>query len=615
LLQTPIRVHDLGVTESIADFLGDQPPFDALDADDLTLLAARAGEVAFPVGAVVVDAQEVLEHLWVVRSGALEVLDRGQVLDLLGVGDTFGHLSLLTRLPVGLVVRAHEASECLRIPDPRGFLSHPQRLRFGDAASVSRRRMITDHRPDRRLADVMRPVVWCGADDRVRDVADRIGAAADTCALVRLDAGIGIVTDHDFRRAVAAGRADPYSAVAPLASVPALAIDENADRAAALLRMVEHGVHHLVVTGAAGDPIGVVRAVDLTQAEIRDPLVIRSAVDSAGTLDELARAYALLPATLEELRRAGVPAFQIGAVQSAVVEAVIRRRLDLKPSATLASVRHSWLMLGSFARREPLPQSDLDTALLWADPPPDVADPADAIRAAAAEVLDDLGHCGLTPCPNGANATNPLFSRSQSAWTAAAKGWLRDPSKAGALLLSSIVVDSRPITDTALGLHIADAIRAHIRTLPFMRALLDQSLGWRPPTGFFREFVVHHSGEHRGHLDLKRGGLAPVVALGRWIAIAVGDSHGTTPERLARGAEAGLLTDDELHTLVGGFENVYSLLLDHESRAISAGETPTTYLSPKDLDSLTRRHLRETFRAIIAVQTTADQHWTRRLFR
>jgi CBS domain-containing protein len=606
------------VVDAIADFLGAQPPFDGLDADDLTRLADRAEQRAFDAGSVVVDTQDVLDHLWVVRSGALEVLDRGRVLDLLDVGDTFGHVSLLSHLPAGLVVRATAPSVCLRIPDPRGFLRQPQRLRFPDAASLSRRsRMITDYGlggRDRRLTDVMRPVVWCRADDRIRDVAELIGTAAGTCALVRLDTGLGIVTDHDFRRAVATGRVDPDAPVSALASAPALTVDETTDRATALVRMVEHGVHHLVVITPTAEPVGVVRVVDLTQAEIRDPLVIRSTIDSATTLDQLARAYALLPATIEELRTAGVRAFQIGATHSAVVEAVVRRGLELRADTALHTVRHSWLMLGSFARREPLPQSDLDTALLWADPPPDAADPAEALRAAAADVLDDLAHCGLTPCPNGANANNPLFSRSQSAWTAAAKGWLRDPTKAGALLLSAMVADSRPLTDLALGWHITDAIRTHLRTVDFMRSLLDESLGWRPPTGFFRDFVVQHSGEHRGQLDLKRGGMAPIVALGRWIAIAVGDAHGTTPDRLRRGADAGLLTGDEVDTLIGGFESVYSLLLDHESRAISAGATPTTYLRPKDVDSLTRRHLRETFRAITAVQTQADQHWIRRLF-
>jgi CBS domain-containing protein len=44
------------------------------------------------------------------------------------------------------------------------------------------------------------------------------------------------------------------------------------------------------------------------------------------------------------------------------------------------------------------------------------------------------------------------------------------------------------------------------------------------------------------------------------------------------------------------------LLMRHEVRAIRSGATPTTYLAPRDLDTLIRRHLRESFRAIALVQ-------------
>ena len=40
---------------------------------------------------------------------------------------------------------------------------------------------------------------------------------------------------------------------------------------------------------------------------------------------------------------------------------------------------------------------------------------------------------------------------------------------------------------------------------------------------------------------------------------------------------------------------------------------PSTFVSPAALDTLTRRHLRETFRAIRHVQIRADQDWIRRL--
>ncbi|WP_460494774.1 putative nucleotidyltransferase substrate binding domain-containing protein [Dactylosporangium cerinum] len=48
--------------------------------------------------------------------------------------------------------------------------------------------------------------------------------------------------------------------------------------------------------------------------------------------------------------------------------------------------------------------------------------------------------------------------------------------------------------------------------------------------------------------------------------------------------------------------------------ALRTSGTPTsTFIAPKDLDSLTRRHLRETFRAIALVQSRVDRAWLTRL--
>ena len=176
-----------------------------------------------------------------------------------------------------------------------------------------------------------------------------------------------------------------------------------------------------------------------------------------------------------------------------------------------------------------------------------------------------------------------------------------------------MVADSRPLTNPGLGRSLTATIRSHTRTRWFLRALLDEALSWKPPVGFIRDFVVHHGGEHRGEIGLKAGGLAPVVGLARWIAIAAGDASGTTVERLRRGASLRMLSRDEADTLVKGFESIYTLLLHHEVRTIRSAATPTTYLSPKNLDTLTRRHLRETFRVVAHVQERLDRDWTYRL--
>jgi CBS domain-containing protein len=58
---------------------------------------------------------------------------------------------------------------------------------------------------------------------------------------------------------------------------------------------------------------------------------------------------------------------------------------------------------------------------------------------------------------------------------------------------------------------------------------------------------------------------------------------------------------------------VYELLLRQEVAAIRAGKPFSHWIAPRDLDTLTRRHLRDSFRAISAVQAQIEGGWKTRM--
>src|SRR5579864_10796 len=124
----------------VTRFLHEHPPFDALDDAEVDRVAAaaeielhRTGETIFSQGA------EPVEHLRVVRSGAVEIVFDGRVLDLLGEGELFGHASMLSGLPTGFEARAGEDTVCYRIPADavRPLLARPDVLRFVARSIVS----------------------------------------------------------------------------------------------------------------------------------------------------------------------------------------------------------------------------------------------------------------------------------------------------------------------------------------------------------------------------------------------------------------------------------------------------------------------------------------------
>ena len=602
--------------QEFVDFLAKQPPFDALSNHDLEEIANQIEVEYFVAGTVIVSAgEEPLSHLYVVRTGSVEVLDKGNVVDELHSGDAFGHISVLTGLPPQYSVRASEDTLCYRMPDPRIFVADPTTLKFGHFGTLITRHRLTSSAlmsdAQSNVTRYMRPILWVKGDEPIREVAEKMTQAEQSFALIETRDGVGLVTDRDFRSKVGRGQLSIDSAVAEMMSFPLITVSSKVTLASAFLQMVERGVHHLAVVDEFEKPLGVVRAMDLSSVQLRNPLLIRAAIESAGSIEELSVAASLLKPSLVELHDNGIPSLHVAGLMSAIVSAILTRVLTLSGSVD-QPVPHSWLILGSIARGEPLPASDVDTAIVWADQPGDI-DASDQITNNAKRILELMEKCGLERCPNGANADNTLFTRSRSAWIEVSSAWLTDPHRAGALLLSSIAADNQPLTNTSLGRTIMENIRETTRSKDYLSDAFRFALAKKPPIGFVKDFIVDHSGENRGGLNLKEGGLSPIASLARWMAIVQGDVRGGTIERVHRASEAGLLQGEEASILVGAFTEIHQLVFDEEIAAIRAGSKPTTWVSPNSLDSLTRRHLRETFRSISSIQSTIENEWMKRL--
>ena len=149
---------------------------------------------------------------------------------------------------------------------------------------------------------------------------------------------------------------------------------------------------------------------------------------------------------------------------------------------------------------------------------------------------------------------------------------------------------------------LADTFRLAPSNPALLRMLARFALSYRPPTGFFRSLVVEHGGEHRGRLDLKHGGIIPIVDLARLAGIKAGVTSASTVSRLRAAATAGTLSPADAHTLEDALELIMTLRLEHQLRQLRGGEEPDDHVDPASLSPLMRSHLREAFRAVASIQ-------------
>ncbi len=248
-----------------------------------------------------------------------------------------------------------------------------------------------------------------------------------------------------------------------------------------------------------------------------------------------------------------------------------------------------------------MPSSDIDSAIVWFGEPSETRVRAQLI-AVGQSVVAGLERCGLRADPHDASASNPAFVRSLSSWQQAARSWIEDPTQEKALILVSVVVDSRPVWGIHTGTPLTDTFRVASHSPELLRLLARFALSYRPPTGFLRGLVVEHSGEHRGRLDLKHGGVMPIVDLARWAGMAAGVTSAPTRERLRAAAAAGTLSSTDADTLEDALEFVNGLRLEHQVDQLRAGRVPDDYIDPETLSRLTRTYLKDAFRAVASIQ-------------
>ena len=609
----------MSAVPEVVEFLLSYPPFSALSRAEVENAAASA-EIEFHLAGTEIFSQgaQASEVLRVIRAGAGEIVHDGAVLDHIGVGEMFGHASMLSGLPTGFAARAAEDTLTYRIPADAAYrlLGQPATLRYVTRSLLQDRYGIRQGRAtevDRNHlsqpvgALIRSPAVICPPETPIRDAAREMSARGATAVIVELGSSLGILTDRDLRSRVVAVGLSPDAPVSEAMTAPADTVPAERPAGEVLLDMLDRGFRHFPVLSPVGEVLGVIGDSDLVEIQTHSSFSLRRAIARALDIDELAEAAAALRPMIVSLHRASVAPLDIEAVFSIVSDALTRRALEFAVSELgEAPVPFAWLALGSQARREAVPSSDLDSAVVFLkgdDPAVSVDEVTRPYFARLAQrTTEVLVACGFHPDTHRASASDPLFVRSLESWQAAGRSWLEDPTQDKALVLTSVLVDSRPVLGDKVGEMLSETFRPAREHPDLLRMLARYSLAHRPPTGFLGGLVVEHSGEHRGRLDLKEGGVLPIVNLARWAGMASGVVGASTPARLRAASEHGVLSHADADTLIESFELVSELRLDHQTAQLMAGVEPDDFVAPSELSALTRTYLKEAFRAVAAVQ-------------
>ncbi|MDF3072514.1 MAG: hypothetical protein K0S54_181 [Alphaproteobacteria bacterium] len=452
-----------------------------------------------------------------------------------------------------------------------------------------------------RVRDIMvAPVVTAVADATLQETASRLrDQRIGSCVVVDGNGrAIGIVTERDVLNAV--GRHGAAALTKPLnefMSAPVETIAADALLYRAIARMDRRRIRHLAVLDGPGRPIGMVTARALLRLRAGQSLAIGDAVETAPDSAALRAAHDQLPNLADALLAEGIGASETSAVLSAITRDITTRATELAEQAMLASeggCPAPWclLVLGSAGRGESLLAPDQDNALIVAD---EGAAQIDGWFLRFAEKVNImLDEAGIPLCKGDVMARNRAWRRSVGEWHAAIAGWTAKP-EGEALLNVDIFFDALPVAgERILGQRVMDHARdTASHALPFLRLLAEAGTAHRPPLGLFGQLKL--DGEQR--VDLKRGGLLPIVSAARVMTLKVGADAASTGGRLRAAVAAGRLGSDNGEGLEQARQTIADAILRQQIADLGAGGKPGNRVDPRRLTRARRRDLKAALNA------------------
>ncbi len=626
----------------VADFLRQYPPFSALDEEDLLQLALHCRIRFVPERAYVFrEGEQPSEDFFVVQKGLIELLktvgDQEQLIEICDEGDIFGVTALLAGTEYGLSARAREDTLLYAIP---WHQFQPLIERYNDVAVFFAagfaagmqmlRRLVREPGAGETLELIQgnQPVALLpieGVELHPRRAPVTVTTETSIAAAARLmteqDVGsviiadehrrpLGIVTDTDLRRYVATGEVPVEAAIARIMHSPVVTVPPGISAADALILMMQHRIRHLCVTADGTDrspALGMISERDLFLRMGNSPAVLVKEMVRARDVDTLAatrdRAEELLQFYIEH----GVNIAFVTNVMTHINDALIQRAVQLvqqqlRSEGHEAPLPFCWLSMGSEGRKEQMLRTDLDNALVYADPQSKEEEgyAREYFLLFAERVIDILTQCGFALCPGGMMANNPTWCQPLSVWKKYFWRWMTEPDEK-AVMHTTIFFDLRPVAgDARLAEALYDTIRTGKEEEPaYLIFLAKNALQNPPPLSFFRNFILERSGEHKDRFDIKLRAMMPLADAARVLTIDAGTVHITnTMERFQAAGER----ESANRQLYNEAAEAYGLYLRLRTRTGLRHHNSGRYIDPRELSKIERQTLRNSFTVIEEVQ-------------
>ncbi len=453
----------------------------------------------------------------------------------------------------------------------------------------------------------------------IAEVLARMTERNAPCVLVVDEAGAlsGIFTEKDVTHRVAL-RCDGTEEIRDVMSAGVSSARLGDYLYHAITRMRRFGHRHMPVLDEANRPVGLLNLDDAMSVAAEQTVTHIDALtqnpDFFGLKEVKSAQMDVAQGLLEDSRPAPEIQALLTQLNREVHARVAQNALDTirKEGGDAPPVRFSLIVMGSTGRGENFINPDQDHGIVLEDYPVERHDEVNAYFIRFAELLtSNLEAIGFPLCAGNVMATNPLWRKSLSEWKLQTLLWFqkRDTFQ---VQLSDVFFDfDAAWGETSLAQELRDHITAFAQKSPLvLQAMFECEADRHVALGLFGRLRTEAREDLPAAVNLKHGGILPLVGSVRLLALRKGIKATSTRERIALLHETGVFNDDEADEYKAALEHLTRVMLRQQLRDFRRLGEATRYVGKSAMSRREKHVLAMSLRAIRSLQERVRMEFT-----
>jgi len=588
-------------------FLKAIPPFDNLSDDEIDKIGNKLNIEYFKKNQFIINNETKEQNLYFIIKGKVQEINsnNNEVISIFAANEFFDPLSLIEHR-VKNHFKAIEETICYLLckEDFLKIVYQNKKLEHFFFQSISQKlskSMTNEQNKDlasfmvARVADAyLQKPLFVDSGETIFNTVKYMKENNLSSILVKDENEYGIVTDTDFREKVILNRLSFDDPIKLITSFKLRYVNDNDFLFNAQLLMTRFKIKRLIVKNKDEKIVGILDQMSLTSFFSSHTYAVANEIDNATSLQELQKVSQNFIKIIKALFAKGVKVRYISKLLNELNKKLFEKIFMLLAPQGLVE-KSAFIVLGSEGRGEQILRTDQDNALIIADDCP-VSD--EEIAKFTQKFTQTLIEFGYPRCKGNIMVSNPYWTKRYSNYVAQIDEWITRKEKEDFMNLAIFIDASCVVGDKKLLKKIKKYINSKIdRSASFFTTFASFALTFTTPLGLFNDFVVEKR-EHKNQLDLKKGGIFPIVHGIRTMALEQRIYANNTVDRIKALYKGGVLDKEFASELTESFNFLLTLRLKSSLQKLDNGKEADNFVNPDNLTTLEKDMLRDTFKIV-----------------